>query len=97
MSEAEQQSADAKRVAMIAAEAATIAAAELLRFAREGASCNRPFGLEDPVAQLAEALEKVIGIEAPFLGDQPCYAEERQQAEQLASAIRKWQADAGAV
>ena len=97
MSETEQQLADAKRVAMVAAEAATIAAAELLRFAREGASCNRPFGLEDPVAQLAEALEKAIGIETPFLAAQPCYAEEREQADQLASAIRKWQSDAGAV
>lgn len=87
---------DAQRQAMIAAEAATIAAAELLRFAREGASCNRPFGLEDPVAQLAEALRGAIGIEDPFLAEQPCYGEERDAAAQLNAHLAKWQSDTGA-
>lgn len=85
-----------QRVAMIAAEAATIAASELLRFAREGAASNRPFGLEDPVAQLAEALQKAIRIEDPFLADQFCYADERECAAQLSTALVKWQTDAGA-
>ena len=85
-----------QRTAMIAAEAATTAAAELLRFAREGAQCNRPFGLEDPIAQLAEALGKAIEIEDPFLADQPCYADERATNNQLAAALLKWTQDSGA-
>lgn len=85
-----------QRKAMIAAEAATIAAGELLRFAREGAAGKRPFGLEDPVAQLAEALQKAIQLEEPALAERACDAEEREHAAQLEAAIAKWQADAGA-
>ena len=81
---------------LAAAHAASSASTELLRYAREGASCNRPFGLEDPVAELADALRLAISIEAPFLAEQPCYAEECEQLAQLAAAVAKWQSDAGA-
>jgi hypothetical protein len=90
--------ADPKRLALAAGHAASGAVTELLRFAREGARCNRAFDpLEgDPIAELADALALSIEIEDPFLAERPCYAEERAQAGQLLAALRKWQSDAGA-
>ena len=87
---------DSQRLAMIAAEAATIAAAGLLRFAREGEEGKRPFGLDDPMEQLAEALVKTITIEQPYLAKLELADEESEAAGQLLSAIVKWQADVGA-
>ena len=86
----------ARAPAVAAAQAASSAAAELLRYFREGATCNRPFGIEDPVAELADALDIVIEIESDFLEQQPGYAEELSQLGQLLAAVRKWQSDAGA-
>ncbi len=86
----------ARAPAVVAAQAASSAAAELLRYFREGAACNRPFGLEDPIAELADALAIAIKIESDFLDQQPCYAEELSHLGQLLAAVRKWQSDVGA-
>lgn len=50
--------------ALVAAEQATQAAAELLRFRREGPDGFSPFGDPEPVALLAEALLRTARIEA---------------------------------
>ena len=56
--------------AILAAEAATEATVELLRFRREGMHCNFPFGDPEPVARLAEALLRTARIERDlFPGD----------------------------
>lgn len=86
-----------QRVAMIAAEASTTAAAELLRFAREGAGGTSPFDLEDPVAQLVEGLRLTIAIEAEHLQQQPEGEEGLCLLHQMEAALVKWQIDAGAV
>ena len=50
--------------ALAAAELATEATVELLRFRREGLDGAYPFGDPEPVAQLAEALLRAARIEA---------------------------------
>lgn len=49
--------------ALLAAKAATLATAELLRFQREGFAGNFPFDDPEPVAQLAIALLQTARIE----------------------------------
>lgn len=88
---------DRQRLALIAAEAATSASAELLRFAREGDGWNRPFGLENPLEQLVEAVRKTAEIEYDFLDQIPGLDDERSSTGQLIAAVAKWQSDVGAI
>lgn len=55
-----------KSLAMAAAQAAATAAAELMRFAREGADHPTRFGDVEVLEQLCDAVKMVIEIEDDF-------------------------------
>lgn len=85
--------------AIAAAHAATDAAAELLRFAREGAAGHTIFGVEDPVAWLVDALLLTVRLERDDLEPRradPDVVDQLDQLGDLASALTRWQIDAGA-
>lgn len=76
------------------------AAAELVRYGREGSSLPRfPFGIEDISAILAEALDFTLGTELAVLeaADDPCAAEEISSTGQMRAALGKWFSDNGFV
>ncbi|WP_404480017.1 hypothetical protein [Novosphingobium sp. BL-52-GroH] len=82
-----------QRSSLIAAAATGDAGGELLRFHMEGARCNWPFGDEEPVAKLAEALLRTARIESEILECQPSAASYRSDLGQLAAACAKFLAD----
>lgn len=78
--------------AIAAAGQAAEAAAELIRFDREGPHARRPFGEVDVVAGLAEALQTAARIEQDHL-DSAFTGEEREALAQLAHACGNYLAD----
>lgn len=88
--------------ALLAAQAATAAATDLLQYVRDDAPGHRFGG--DVIEALAEALRLAIGIEYDaldrLLSDDgharfhDIHAAERSQLGQLLAAIRKWESDA---
>lgn len=72
--------------AILAAEAATEATVELLRFRREGMHCNFPFGDPEPVARLAEALLRTARIERDLY---PHHLGSPAQADDYLSALNQ--------
>ena len=82
--------------AMLAAQCAIEASAEMLRFHREGMHCVFPFGDPEPVAQLAEALLRITRIESALYPMEARINSPSQSAEylcglgQLASACVKF-------
>lgn len=81
--------------AFIAGQGAIDAAAELLRFKREGFAIGmHPFGDPEPVAQLAEALLRTARIEADlFPGNDQEDQDYRSGVNQLAAACAKFLSD----
>lgn len=80
-----------QRRALAAIHAAANATAELIRFAREGPACNLPFSDgSELIVDLADALRLAIRIQQPFLEQQPCYALEMGEADQLAAACARY-------
>jgi len=76
------------------AETLAHAVTELLRYAREGASTDRyPFGLDDIVGDVSQALLFMLRIEVHALTEDDAPEKERDQ--QLAAALAKWMLDNG--
>lgn len=64
---------------------------EFIRFGREGPALDGfPFGLDDIVASMGEALHFALGVEIP--GMDP---EDAEGARQLRAALDKWLSDNG--
>lgn len=82
----------ARETAIVAAHQAVDAAAELLRFAREGAACNWPFGDAEPLEKLAEALKIALEIELEHIECQthPDFADEKQMKGQMLAACTRF-------
>ena len=77
-------------LALLAAENATEAAAELLRYRREGPVCNWPFGDVEVCTLLANAISEAGRIEVLTLAVQPAYSEYRDGLSQLIAAAEKF-------
>ena len=77
--------------AFVHAEDLTHAVAELLRFAREGASTNRfPFQLEEIATYIADALAFILRTEIEALFDDEPDAARRAANQQLFIAVANW-------
>lgn len=78
-----------------AARHAIDATQELMRYAREGAVCNWPFGDVDVAAELASALCLTLEIELDHISEelQPNLGAERESRGQLLAAARKFLLD----
>ena len=84
--------------AFVHAEDLAHATAELLRFAREGASTDRyPFGLDDIVSDLAQALLFALRTEVDALGTCDADARERELGQQLCASLAAWLEDSAGV
>ena len=77
-------------LALLAADNAIDAAAELLRYRREGPVCNWPFGDKNVCTLLASALTEAGRIEAQTLAIQPAYAAYHEGLNQLIAAADKF-------
>lgn len=83
----------AQHQAIVAAHLTSDALAELMRFAREGASHTGHLFVEiEPVSMLAEALTIVAEMERESL-DPRTWSEERQQLGQLVAGLQKFRSD----
>ena len=79
--------------AVVAASLASEAVTELLRYAREGNGLpNHPFGTQDPVVELAQAIEIAAKIERDGMAslEGQNWAEEIGMLEQLIAACNKF-------
>lgn len=81
-------------LALVAASCAAEATTALFQFSAAGPVGARPFHFDDPIAELAQALDHALQIEAEYSGEHP---EEREANGQLAAAIHKWRSDMGAL
>ena len=82
--------------ALHAAQRASTAASELLRFAREGRiACSVAVFdfMADPAENLAQALGEALAIDIALLGDEPEAAEYVEAASQLRAALDKFMSD----
>lgn len=78
------------RAALIAAQQATEATAELLRFHTEGPQADNAFGDVDVTQKLAEALLHAARIEQDLAGAHELDAEYRSELGQIAAACARF-------